>query len=535
MSRAILYILCAALTLTGCTKKQADGSTTEEVYNATAWFYKASEYDRSGQMRLAELYYRKSYETMKKDSLQDWHIYGETGYRYACMLRQRGDTEGALAVVSEMLDKAEGQQDFSTSTRAGLLSLMAECQLHLAMPEAAKQTFEKAYQNELAVLGGEERGNINLAIICSNIFYAFYETGEYEEAGKWLERYEREMLACEKCGIDDSTLIEEQKGSQALYKAQYLQATGRAGEAAAVYAAIPRNRISMSGNILDAIGYLMAAGRYDEAAYWYEQFDSTFQATEGMRMTFDNIAAYLSPRYSAYRKAGRNADALVLADSINDAIDSALVWQKKSNAAELAVIYQTHEKELALEESKSEARLQRILLIGATLVILLIAYLLLRARMYNKVLAAKNRSLYEQILQREQSEAEQQVELQTKPAETLSQNQQLYRRLCELMQNPDVYTDADANHETLARLLGTNRTYLGEALHECAGLTPADFINQYRIRHAARLLATTDDPIGLIIVQSGITNRTTFSRLFREHYSMTPSEYRQAANAEARS
>ena len=58
---------------------------------------------------------------------------------------------------------------------------------------------------------------------------------------------------------------------------------------------------------------------------------------------------------------------------------------------------------------------------------------------------------------------------------------------------------------------------------------PADFINLYRIRHAAKLLSTTDDPIGLIIEQSGITNRASFSRIFREHYSMSPSEYRKAA------
>ena len=52
---------------------------------------------------------------------------------------------------------------------------------------------------------------------------------------------------------------------------------------------------------------------------------------------------------------------------------------------------------------------------------------------------------------------------------------------------------------------------------------PADFINLYRIRHAAKLLSTTDDPIGLIIEQSGITNRATFNRIFREHYSMSHS------------
>ena len=139
----------------------------------------------------------------------------------------------------------------------------------------------------------------------------------------------------------------------------------------------------------------------------------------------------------------------------------------------------------------------------------------------------KNRHLYKQIKQREL--AEEIREKSVESGDNLTQNQQIYNRLCELMQDPEVYTDADANHETLARLVGTNYKYVYDALRECAGLTPADFINRNRIRHAAHLLTTTDEPIGLITEQCGFTNRSTFTRLFREHYSMTPSEYRQAA------
>ena len=40
----------------------------------------------------------------------------------------------------------------------------------------------------------------------------------------------------------------------------------------------------------------------------------------------------------------------------------------------------------------------------------------------------------------------------------------------------------------------------------------------------------SDDPIGLIIEQSGFTYRTTFARLFAAYYSMTPSEYRKIAH-----
>ncbi len=52
-------------------------------------------------------------------------------------------------------------------------------------------------------------------------------------------------------------------------------------------------------------------------------------------------------------------------------------------------------------------------------------------------------------------------------------------------------------------------------------------------KYVARLLKTTDDPISLIGELSGISSRATLSRLFRNTYGMTCSEFRQAARAEA--
>ncbi len=79
-----------------------------------------------------------------------------------------------------------------------------------------------------------------------------------------------------------------------------------------------------------------------------------------------------------------------------------------------------------------------------------------------------------------------------------------------------------------ARLLGTNRTYVYDALRECADQTPADFINSYRLRHAAHLLATTTDSVSLIAELCGLS-RPTFYRLFSETYGMSPSDYRRVA------
>lgn len=519
--------------MTGCTgEKKAGGAISDKVYTALAWRDEALEYDKAGQMRLAELYYKKVYELMKDEPSQDWDLYAESGYRYACLLCQRSDMEGALAVVSEVLDKAEGQKLFPASYKSGLLSLMAQCQMHLAMPEEAKQTYAKAYQNQLTVFGGEKRGDLNMAIMCSNIFFSFFETGDYDEAAKWLGRYEDELSACEHIGAGDSSLIEEQKGSLALYKAQYLQATGRVGEAAAVYADIPRSRISTAANIPDAIGYLMAAGRYDEAVYWYEQLDSTCHAAEGTRMTFDNIAARLIPRYLAFRKAGRNDEALAIADSINAAIDSALVMQRKNDAAELAVIYQTQEKELALEKSESRATIYRILAFLLLAITVFILFSLWRLSVAHHRVVLKNLELYDIIQLEQQREARDIQRIAHQPEEQRTQGERLFLRITELMKKEQPYTDAELNRDMLAQMLGTNHRYVDEAIRECSGSQSTNaFINSYRVDHAARMLANTDEPVALIAEMSGFANRTTFNEQFRNLYKMTPSEYRRAAKA----
>lgn len=526
LNTVIVYpiLLCVILiALAGCTGSDRGASSmTDEAgrnYNLGA------DYDTACQMRLAEHYYGKAYEIMKEDPAQDWNLYGSACYRYSCVLVNRGDIERATTVLSEIMERTQGEEEFPESRRAALLTQMAYCQDELKQYDAAKESYAKAYEAYVKSEGGEGKGFFNLMVVGDCGVISFLKMGDYAEAERWLRRSDAELAVYEQNG--NPKIVEEYRGLHAIFHARLLHATGHPAQAAAIFDAIPRQRLLTVMGSEYAAQYLMEAGRYDEAAELYAYFDTAFSSFRPTSITFDVINQYLAPRYEALRRAGRNSEALEIADTINVAIDSALQWQKQSDAAELAVIYQTHEKELALEEQKSQTTIFRILAGTALALLLLVGYILWRIHRYNRLLLEKNRHLYKQIKQREL--AEEIREKSVESGDNLTQNQQIYNRLCELMQDPEVYTDADANHETLARLVGTNYKYVYDALRECAGLTPADFINRNRIRHAAHLLTTTDEPIGLITEQCGFTNRSTFIRLFREHYSMTPSEYRQAA------
>ena len=485
-------------------------------------------YDQGWQMKIAEQFYKKSYQGYASDPSQDWGTYADAGYRWACLRFRRGDTEGATSVITELLHQAKENEAFPKVQESALLMLMADIHLELHQYDEAKLTGQKAYEVIEQYIDNGNGRELDVVWASMNISHIYHTSGDTEGAMLWLDRCSQ-GLAHAKQG--DSLIIEEWKGRVALKRALCQIESGHAAEAAATYAAIPRSRLMEPIGYREAADYLMAAGRYDEAAEWYERIDSTYVATDGAKMTFDIIATRFSPCYMAYRKAGRNADALVLADSVSAAIDSAIVWQKQNDAAELAVIYQTHEKELALNDAKSENRMHRVLLAAAILVILLISYLFWRTRKYNKVLLEKNRRLLTEIEQREREEQQAIVQLKAEPQEKLTANQQLFCRICDLMDGPDhIYTDTDMDRIRLAQLLGTNEHYVTDAISACAdGKSVNGFLNEYRLRYAAHLLATTNDSITVIAELSGFS-RSSFFRVFSDAYGMSPSDYRKVAS-----
>ena len=560
--RLYIFLLCAVLTMTAaCThcsdtkhdeKADAAQQRYDEAYHAKdmnralaiidsmetaniistprADYLRGRVYDQGWQMKIAEHFYKKSYEGYAPTPSQDWFTYTDAGYRWACLRYRRGDTEGAMNVVTGLLHLAKGNEAFPKTVESALLMLMADVQLQLHEYDEAKLTGQKVYEAELQNTNHQNRKGWDMAWVCMSISDIYHETGDIEGAMTWLDRCSQGIALAEQ-EHHDSLVIEEWKGHIALQRALFLQESGHAAEAAATYAAIPRSRLMEPNGYTTAAKYLMTAGRYDEAAYWYEQIDSTYLATDGAKMTFDNIATRLSPRYMAYRKAGRNADALVFADSVSAAIDSALIWQKKNEAAELAVIYQTHEKELELNDAKSETRIHRVLLVAALLLILLIGYLFWRTHQYNKTLLEKNRRLVAEIEQREREEQQAIEQLKAEPEASLTAEQQLFRRICDLMDGPDhIYTDTDLDRNRLAQLLGTNEHYVTDAITTCTnGKNLNGFLNEFRLRYAAHLLATTKDSVALIAELSGFS-RSSFFRIFSDAYGMSPSDYRKVAS-----
>lgn len=132
------------------------------------------------------------------------------------------------------------------------------------------------------------------------------------------------------------------------------------------------------------------------------------------------------------------------------------------------------------------------------------------------------------IQQRPGAEKIETPSVQQTPEETPDPEALLYKRLCELMEEDELFKNAQLNRDLLAERLGTNHVYLAKAVRRYAdGMTIGEFINEVRLSHSAHLLASRPElSIDEVKSMSGFNSRTTFGRLFRERYGSSPTKYR---------
>ncbi|MBP5338779.1 MAG: AraC family transcriptional regulator [Prevotella sp.] len=281
-------------------------------------------------------------------------------------------------------------------------------------------------------------------------------------------------------------------------------------------------------NQKDMLNYYALAGNAVRIQQIYDRLEPYYREKED---TISWRYADLLYMYAmGLNNIGRYREAYKVSARYQVINDSLVQRERQAETLQYAQQMKTQEKELLLKDEEAKTRMQRVMLIAAAIIILLVLWLLWRSYMYNKTLTAKNRELFAEVQHREQAEQQAEQQLQARPQEELTTAQKLYLRICQLMEKEKPFTNAELSREELAQQLGTNYKYVADAIRECSdGMTVTDFLNHHRLSHAAHLLATTDDAVTLIADLSGFNNRSYFNRLFRERYKLTPSEYRKVA------
>ena len=82
--------------------------------------------------------------------------------------------------------------------------------------------------------------------------------------------------------------------------------------------------------------------------------------------------------------------------------------------------------------------------------------------------------------------------------------------------------------ETVAAILGLNRSYLARLFKEATGCTIQDYILRCRMKEAERYLTSKEYSIQYISYAVGYSDTFTFSKAFKRYSGMSPSEYRKS-------
>ena len=115
-----------------------------------------------------------------------------------------------------------------------------------------------------------------------------------------------------------------------------------------------------------------------------------------------------------------------------------------------------------------------------------------------------------------------------------SHNPEQVAKLEELMATIKVYQDPDLDVDGLADSMDISPRSLSALINGHYGKNFYEFVNEYRVSEAKRLLEDSDArsmTIQQIFETAGFNSKSTFNTFFKKATGSTPSEYRQAAGA----
>ena len=358
---------------------------------------RAEIYDAKGQSRLASFYAEKS--------LKDGKLYQEDPPSFYAAYRLLSHIYINALNWKKALEYATDGKDFARRDTSFLgrlyepkfLSQIGSCQIMLGRTAEGNSSFRAAYETMKA--NAVSRNNFdayyNMLTTIGNCIESNLMKDQTEQALAWLPHLQE--------SYDKSLSAEDAKEEFVNYARQCLEAntalvlakSGRAEEAEQHYQTLLSISSEDDNDYLGSqINYLKTTKQWTQLADLAERADLSRQSKENT-LSLDFLRLELVPMFEAEMKSGHSAKALGTAERIIQSIDSVYIKTQRDDAAELAVVFETQEKEAKIKEQQTELARQRLWAVGIALLLLItfLAVLLLQHRHSARRLAGKNQEL----------------------------------------------------------------------------------------------------------------------------------------------
>lgn len=372
---------------------------------------------------------------------------------------------------------------------------------------------------------GRERGDSLLIYSGSFVTsYMYYLAGDYPEALGYIET-----------ALATGGRYVEYAEAYSLY-ANILVKVGREHEAVAYYRKSLEHVGEEKSNTLAYLNY---------GSYLIDK-GMPRQAVDVLEKGLDfidrrNNAFYRYQLYQrlseAYEAAGQPGKALAYYRDYHHEYDSIFNIERERAINELRVQYEYEKQEKELRDRKLDLLHERhklnatvfaVAVLAVLLVVLTVAYRRKTMR-YRQIVRQQWEILCKERRLDEMSDrlAE---ESQKYTVSSLSdeKGQRLFQEFEMLMKSEKIYCERDVTIDKIAKRLGTNRSYLSQAINANGGMTFSQLMNSYRIDEARRILSDRNNDIQIktLAYELGFASSETFSASFRKSIGMLPSKFR---------
>jgi AraC-like DNA-binding protein/Tfp pilus assembly protein PilF len=212
--------------------------------------------------------------------------------------------------------------------------------------------------------------------------------------------------------------------------------------------------------------------------------------------------------------------------------DSLYMEEKVNQISEIETRFETEKKNQQiklLERDQEIELLWRNIFISAIVLISISSISIYFLKQYRE---RKNREILnlqiETLLsqQNDLSAKYKEVLTSTKEKNLASHDQRLLKKAIELVDNK--MSDPLFSVEKMCEELGMSRTNLHRKIKAITGFPPSELIRTIRLKKAAILLRNQTDSVSQVGFAVGFDNHSYFSKAFKKHFGMSPSEYSQS-------
>ena len=313
-------------------------------------FFREADYDAK-----CEEMYRIAFRHQSPEDQRRWY-YTHSGNQLGYYLYMRHNYDGFVRIAVPLLATMDSLGTGLYDEKTNLYSLLGCCYVKLDQPDKAREVCNKARAYCWEVLATDSSRNAHQLFINSyaRIKDAYVRVRDWESAREWMA-FTDSIGNLYKRRHPDAPVWAIYDGYTHLDRAIKVWSLGMKDSAAAEYAEFRKYDCAYSAvGLIQSNDYLMPAERWADAADNYRALDWLVK-----KPYMEELYAYYMPKFRANYHAGRMDTALFVANQIAEVFDSAYLWQKQSQMAEMATIYDTQGKEMQIARQQAELSQQR--------------------------------------------------------------------------------------------------------------------------------------------------------------------------------